>query len=234
MGAEEENTTSKSPKVATSSQETPATPSYADWSSSMQAYYSAGAAPPFFASAVASPTPHPYMWGGQHPFIPPYGTPVPYPALYPAGGVYAHPNMGMIPTTVQGNAEAEAKSGAVKDGGSAKKSKGNSFFDGSKGEENGNGASGSGNDGASESDESGSEGSLDASDENNQQGPAAIKKGSFNQMLADGANAQNNETPVPGKPIMPGTNLNMVAPVTLVGREGLASNHHWIPVGFLF
>ncbi|GAB2232074.1 hypothetical protein Droror1_Dr00011096 [Drosera rotundifolia] len=230
MGAEEENATSKLPKVATSSQETPATPSYADWSSPMQAYYSAGAAPPFFASAVASPTPHPYMWGGQHPFIPPYGTPVPYPALYPAGGVYAHPNMGMIPTTVQGNAEAEAKNGVVKDGGSARKSKGNSFFDGSKGEENGNGASGSGNDGASESGESGSEGSLDASDENNQQGPAATKKGSFNQMLADGANAQNNQTPVPGKPIMPGTNLNMaVVPVTLVGREDLASNHHWIP-----
>jgi len=29
----------------------------------------------------------------QHPLMPPYGTPVPYPALYPAGGVYAHPNM---------------------------------------------------------------------------------------------------------------------------------------------
>lgn len=32
----------------------------------------------------------------QHPLMPPYGTPVPYPALYPPGGVYAHPNMTMV------------------------------------------------------------------------------------------------------------------------------------------
>lgn len=32
----------------------------------VQAYYGAGAAPPpFFASSVASPAPHPYMWGAQ-------------------------------------------------------------------------------------------------------------------------------------------------------------------------
>jgi hypothetical protein len=79
--------------------------------------------PPFFASTVASPTPHPYLWGSQvnisffgscrgihslqdirflfsfllaifqHLLIPPYGTPVPYPDLYPPWGVYAHPNM---------------------------------------------------------------------------------------------------------------------------------------------
>lgn len=29
----------------------------------------------------------------QHPLIPPYGTPVPYPAMYPPGAVYAHPSM---------------------------------------------------------------------------------------------------------------------------------------------
>lgn len=29
----------------------------------------------------------------QHPMMPPYGTPVPYPAMYPPGGVYAHPSM---------------------------------------------------------------------------------------------------------------------------------------------
>ncbi|KAK1413494.1 hypothetical protein QVD17_35268 [Tagetes erecta] len=37
-------------------------PLYPDWSSSMQAYFSSGAAPPFFASNVASQTPHQYMW----------------------------------------------------------------------------------------------------------------------------------------------------------------------------
>ncbi|GAB2283115.1 G-box binding factor [Dionaea muscipula] len=256
MGAEEENTPSKSSKAAASSQETAATQSYPDWSSSMQAYYGAGAGPPFFASTVASPTPHPYMWGGQHPFIPPYGTPVPYPALYPAGGVYVHPNMAMTPNTVQGNAEAEVKTGAVKDGDSTKKLKGNSGSDGGRGGENGNAASGSGNDGASDSAESGSYGSLDASDETNQQEPTTSKKGSFNQMLADGANAQNSasiQASVPGKPMvsMPGTNLNIgmdiwnafpasavkmtpnagvssaVAPVTLVRHEGSASDQRW-------
>lgn len=28
--------------------------------------------------------------------MPPYGTPVPYPAIYPPGGVYAHPNMTVV------------------------------------------------------------------------------------------------------------------------------------------
>ncbi|KAA0047055.1 G-box-binding factor 1-like [Cucumis melo var. makuwa] len=51
-----------------------------------KAYYSAGATPPpFFASTIASPTPHPYIWGGQHPLMLPYGTPVPYPAIYHYG-----------------------------------------------------------------------------------------------------------------------------------------------------
>ncbi|KAL0431269.1 UNVERIFIED_CONTAM: G-box-binding factor 1 [Sesamum radiatum] len=96
MGTGEESTPTKSSKPASSAQETPitpTTPAYPDWSSSMQAFYGAGATPPFFASTVASPTPHPYLWGSQHPLMPPYGTPVPYPALYPPGGVYAHPNM---------------------------------------------------------------------------------------------------------------------------------------------
>ena len=95
MGAGEESTPTKPSKPA-STQETQTTPSYPDWSSSMQAYYSAGATPPFFASPVASPAPHPYLWGGQHPLMPPYGTPVPYPALYPPAGVYAHPNIPMV------------------------------------------------------------------------------------------------------------------------------------------
>lgn len=32
----------------------------------------------------------------QHPLMPPYGTPVPYPALYPPAGVYAHPSMATV------------------------------------------------------------------------------------------------------------------------------------------
>ncbi|KAK9274532.1 hypothetical protein L1049_021781 [Liquidambar formosana] len=59
-----------------------------DWSG-FQAY---SPIPPhgFLAS---SPQAHPYMWGVQH-IMPPYGTPPhPYVAMYPHGGIYAHPSM---------------------------------------------------------------------------------------------------------------------------------------------
>ncbi|KAF5463943.1 hypothetical protein F2P56_014066 [Juglans regia] len=204
MGTGEESAPPKPSKSASSTQEIPTTPSYPDWSSSMQAYYGPGATPPpFFASTVASPTPHPYLWGSQHPLIPPYGTPVPYPALYPPGGVYAHPNMATIPNSVQTNAELEGKGPDGKDRVSAKKPKVISGNSGKAGE-SAKATSGSGNDGASQSAESGTEGSSDGSDENNdQQDFAASKKGSFHQMLADGS--------VPGKPVvsMPTTNLNI-------------------------
>ncbi|KAL0332510.1 UNVERIFIED_CONTAM: G-box-binding factor 1 [Sesamum calycinum] len=213
MGAGEEGTPSKSSKPASSTQEasnTPTTPAYPDWSSSMQAFYGAGATPPFFASTVASPTP--FLWGGQHPLMPPYGTPVPYPALYPPGGVYAHPNMITAPANVHGTAELEGKAAEGKDRASRKKTKGTSGKTG----DGGKATSGSGNDVGTQSGESGSEGSSDTSDDNNQE-PSATKKGSFDQMLADGANAQNNaipvnfQNPVPGNPVasMPPTNLNI-------------------------
>ncbi|KAM7256542.1 hypothetical protein ACFE04_012283 [Oxalis oulophora] len=42
---------------------------------------------------ASSPQAHPYMWGVQH-MMPPYGTPPhPYVAMYPHGGMYAHPSM---------------------------------------------------------------------------------------------------------------------------------------------
>ncbi|KAI3704561.1 hypothetical protein L1987_74785 [Smallanthus sonchifolius] len=63
---------------------------------SFLAYYGGGAPPPFFPSIVASPTPHPYIWGGQHPMMPPYGAPVPYPTLYSPPEVYAHPGTPMV------------------------------------------------------------------------------------------------------------------------------------------
>ncbi|XVE82665.1 hypothetical protein DITRI_Ditri16bG0024100 [Diplodiscus trichospermus] len=208
MGTEEESTPAKPSKPSASNQEIPTTPSYPDWSNPMQAYYGAGATPPpFFASTVASPTPHPYLWGGQHPLMPPYGTPVPYPAIYPAGGVYAHPNVATTPSLAQNNTVHDGKGANGKDQGATKKSKGTS---GSKGGESRKAASGSGNDGASQSGDSGTEGTSDGTDENNQE-PAG-KRGSFDQMLAD-ANAQSNTAGalVPGKPIvsMPATTLNI-------------------------
>ncbi|OMO56856.1 hypothetical protein CCACVL1_26212 [Corchorus capsularis] len=207
MGAEEESTPAKPSKPTASTQEIPTTPSYTDWSTSMQAYYGAGATPPpFFASTVASPAPHPYIWGGQHPLMPPYGTPVPYPAMYPPGGVYAHPNMAVTPSSAHNNADQEGKGTEGKDRAAAKKVKGTT---GNKVGESAKAASGSGNDGGSQSGESGSEGTSDGSDENNHQEHAAGKKGSFDQMLAD-ANAQSGAL-VPGKPVvsMPATNLNI-------------------------
>ncbi|KAI3451730.1 hypothetical protein Pfo_008395 [Paulownia fortunei] len=222
MGAGEEGTPTKSSKPASSAQEapsTPTTPVYPDWSSSMQAFYGAGATPPFFASTVASPTPHPFLWGGQHPLMPPYGTPVPYPALYPPGGIYAHPNMVTTPGNIPGTAELDGKATEGKDRASSKKTKGtsgNHGLIGGKTRDGGKAASGSGNDVGTQSAESGSEGSSDTSDDNNQEF-SATKKGSFDQMLADGANAQNNtipanfQTSVPGNPVVsvPATNLNI-------------------------
>ncbi|KAL3006113.1 hypothetical protein AAZX31_08G258600 [Glycine max] len=42
---------------------------------------------------ASSPQAHPYMWGVQH-YMPPYGTPPhPYVAMYPHGGIYAHPSI---------------------------------------------------------------------------------------------------------------------------------------------
>ncbi|XVE87268.1 hypothetical protein DITRI_Ditri18aG0103200 [Diplodiscus trichospermus] len=211
MGTEEEGTPAKPSKPTASTQEVPTTPSYPGWSSSMQAYYGTGATP-FFASTVASPTPHPYIWGGQHPLMPPYGTPVPYAAVYPPGGVYAHPNLATAPSSAQNNADHEGKRANGKDRVATKKSKGTS---GSNVAECGKAASGSGNDGGSQSGESGIEGTSDGIDENNQQELATGKKGSFDLVLAD-ANAQSNtagaiQALVPGKPMasMPATTLNM-------------------------
>ncbi|KAL7090352.1 hypothetical protein ACP275_12G035500 [Erythranthe tilingii] len=207
MGAGEESTPTKSSKTASSANETPVTPTtpaYPDWSSSMQAFYGGGATPPFFASTVPSPSPHPYFWGGQHPMMAPYGTPVPYPTLYPPGGIYAHPHMPMTPSAEQGTAELDGKATEGKDRASSKKPKGILVNHGGKTGDSGNAASGSGNDvGTQRSAESGSEGSSDASDDNDNQGFSGAKKGSFDQMLADGANAQNNfQTSVPGNPVV--------------------------------
>ncbi|CAN4123596.1 unnamed protein product [Withania somnifera] len=142
------------------------------------------------------------MWGNQHPLMPPYGAPVPYPALYPPAGVYAHPNMPMAPNTLQTNPESDMKAPDGKDQNTSKKLKGCS---GGKAGESGT-ASGSGNDGgATRSAESGSDGS---SDENDNHEFSAGKSRSFDLMLANVASAQNN--PATGNPVaMPATNLNI-------------------------
>ncbi|KAF8098977.1 hypothetical protein N665_0255s0052 [Sinapis alba] len=204
MGTSEEKTPSKPPSSA---QDIPPTP-YPDWSNSMQAYYGGGGTPnPFFPSPVGSPSPHPYMWGAQHHMMPPYGTPVPYPAMYPPGAVYAHPGMPMPhPTSAPTNKET------VKEQAPGKKSKGTLKRKGGEGGEKA--PSGSGNDGVSQSDGSVTAGSSDENEENaNHQEQGSVRKASFGQMLAD-ASSQSNTTgeiqgSVPMKPLAPGTNLNM-------------------------
>lgn len=217
MGSWEDNTSAKPSKATSSAQEAPTTPSYPDWSNSMQAYYGAAATPSFFTTTAASPTPHPYMWGGQHAMMPPYRTPLPYPAFYPPGGLYAHTTMATVANMGQGNGEMEGKTPDGKDRASSKKIKGalgNSDLVGGKGGEIGKATSGSGNDGATQSAESGSEGSSDESDENNNQHEYAApsnKKGSFDQMLVDGANSQNIANGANGNPIgsVSAANLSM-------------------------
>ncbi|KAI3412353.1 uncharacterized protein J3R85_017481 [Psidium guajava] len=178
MGTGEESTTPKPSKPTSSTQEIPTTPSYPDWSSPMQAYYGPGGTPPpFFASTVASPGPHPhpYLWGSQHPLIPPYGTPMPYPTIY---SPYAHPNMAPTPVAAQTNVEPDGKGADGRDGSSAKKSKGtpgNGGLVGRKAADVVKATSGSGNDGASQSGDSGSEGSSDGDEDNSQQEFAAGK-----------------------------------------------------------
>ncbi|XP_026456078.1 G-box-binding factor 1-like isoform X5 [Papaver somniferum] len=229
MGTGEESTAAKPAAPTASTQETPPTATYPDWTTQM-----------------------------QH-LMPPYGTPIPYPGLYPHGGLYPHP--GVPPPAPDAVKEIEGKGPDRKERGSTKKSKGNSGNAGlvvGKSGESAKLTSGSGNDGASQSADSGSEGVSQSSDENTNQREVGTKKKGFNQMLAEGANAQNNDTvgysgavvpaTVPGNPVgtIPGTNLNMgmdlwntspvgtiplraaTVPPKMVGREGVPADHVWV------
>ncbi|XP_022878554.1 bZIP transcription factor 68-like, partial [Olea europaea var. sylvestris] len=61
-------------------------------SGTVTAEWAAYQVPPH-AFLASSPQPHPYIWGVQQ-FMPPFNTPPhPYVALYPPGGIYAHPSI---------------------------------------------------------------------------------------------------------------------------------------------
>ncbi|XP_019423845.1 PREDICTED: G-box-binding factor 3-like isoform X1 [Lupinus angustifolius] len=95
---EEKSTKTEKPSSPVTTDQTNQTNShvYPDWAA-MQAYYGPRVAlPPYYNSAVASGhTPHPYMWAPPQPMMPPYGPP--YAAMYPHGGVYAHPGVPIGP-----------------------------------------------------------------------------------------------------------------------------------------
>ncbi|KAL3536742.1 hypothetical protein ACH5RR_000108 [Cinchona calisaya] len=92
MGNSEEAKSSKPEKSSSPTGDQTNLHVYPDWAA-MQAFYGPRVAvPPYFNSAVASGhPPHPYMWGPAQPMMSPYGTP--YAAIYPHGGVYAHPGV---------------------------------------------------------------------------------------------------------------------------------------------
>lgn len=198
MGTGEEAVPVTPSKATISTQETSTMPSYPDRATSMQAYYGAGATlPPFFTSAVASQTPHPYLWANQQSMMVPYGSSLQYPNFYQHGGFYAHPNTGVSLT----NIKAEEVVADRKDSVSMKMSKENLLNMGLSSGQSGQSkkvASGSGYDAASQSAGSGSKGSSDASDEDaNQREFSVITKKSFSQMLADVSAPEKPTVPVP-------------------------------------
>ncbi|XP_058096041.1 common plant regulatory factor 1 isoform X3 [Magnolia sinica] len=206
MGNTEAGTPPKSEKASSPMQTN--VHAYPDWAA-IQAYYGPGVGlpPPYFSPAVtAGHPPHPYMWGPQH-MIPPYGTP--YAAIYPHGGVYAHPSVPIGPhshghgaTSTSENAvatplsiETPSKSSGNKDRGLMKKLKG---FDGLA-VSIGNGHSEKETSGAarghSQSSENyGTEGSSDGSDGNTtKQGNEAHKKSSSEETPVTGQSAAGRE-----------------------------------------
>ncbi|KAK9716144.1 hypothetical protein RND81_06G213800 [Saponaria officinalis] len=132
---------------------------------------------------------HPYMWGVQ-PMMPPYGTPPhPYVAMYPHGGLYAHPSMppgsypyapfvmpspnGMAEASgnTHGSADADSKQPETKEKLPVKRMRGSlgslNMITGKNNEEGKTtGTSANGN--CSKSAESGSDSSSDGSDANSQ------------------------------------------------------------------
>ncbi|XP_020528988.1 bZIP transcription factor 16 isoform X2 [Amborella trichopoda] len=201
MGNGEVDTSAK-PKTSAPQEQPPASTAtvYPDWSA-IQAFYNPGTPPipppGFFHSSVASsPQAHPYMWGPQH-IIPPYGTPPhPYVAMYPHGGLYAHPSMppGSHPfspyaiPSPNGNPEASGSAPAGVEG-DRKSSEGKerSPLNRSKGSlgslnmltgknDLGKTSGASANGAYSQSGESGSEGSSEGSDANSQNDERELKR----------------------------------------------------------
>ncbi|KAD5317337.1 hypothetical protein E3N88_17283 [Mikania micrantha] len=161
---------------------------------------------------ASSSQPHPYVWGVQH-LLPPYGTaPHPYVAMYPHGGLYAHPSMPLgsypfnpyaIPSpngvaeasvNTPGNIEVNGKSPEGKEKLPIKRSKGSlgslNMITGKNNEPRKAGASANGSYLKSgESETEGSSGGSDANSENNSQ----RKSGSRQESMED-ETFQNGKT----------------------------------------
>ncbi|PWA65681.1 Basic-leucine zipper domain-containing protein [Artemisia annua] len=160
---------------------------------------------------ASSPQPHPYMWGVQH-LMPPYGTPPhPYVAMYPHGGLYAHPSMppGSYPyspypmpspngvpeasVSTPGSMEVNGKSPEGKEKLPIKRSKGSlgslNMITGKNNESGKAGASANGS--YLKSGESGSEDSSEGSDANSENN-SQIKSGSRQDSMEGEATQNGN------------------------------------------
>ncbi|XP_076959251.1 bZIP transcription factor 68-like [Bidens hawaiensis] len=187
---------------------------------------------------ASSPQAHPYMWGVQ-PIMPPYGTPPhPYVAMYPPGGIYAHPSMppGSYPfspyampspngvaeasgnSNTPGNVEVDGKSPDGKEKLPIKRSKGSlgslNMITGKNNVPNKAGASANG--AYPKSAENGSEGSSEGS-EGNSENDSQMKSGSRQDSIEATCENGNSANGAPNGPVsvvnqtMPGpaTNLNI-------------------------
>ncbi|KAI4314528.1 hypothetical protein L6164_027427 [Bauhinia variegata] len=210
----------------------------AEWSS-FQAY---SPIPPhgFLAS---SPQAHPYMWGVQH-IMPPYGTPPhPYVAMYPHGGIYAHPSMppGSYPFspfampspngiadasgTTPGSMEADGKLPEVKEKLPIKRSKGSlgslNMITG-KNNELGKSPGTSANGIHSKSGDSASEGSSEGSDANSDN-ESPMNSGGRQDALEDEPSQNGGSVHVPqnGGPKTPRTMVNQSMAVVPMSAAGV-------------
>ncbi|XWS62218.1 hypothetical protein CRYUN_Cryun07bG0191900 [Craigia yunnanensis] len=245
MGSSEKDKTAKEkePKTppATTTQEPSSTANLgtvnADWSG-FQAY---SPIPPhgFLASSPQAP---PYMWGVQH-IMPPYGTPPhPYVAMYPHGGIYAHPSIppgsypfspfampspnGIVEASgnTPGSLETDGKPSDVKEKLPIKRSKGSlgslNMITG-KNSNLGKTLGASANGVYSKSAESGSEGTSEGSDTNSQNDSQLGSGG--RQDSGEGEASQNGSSahgPQNGGPKSPHTTVNAamhIVPISTVG-----------------
>ncbi|KAK6137259.1 hypothetical protein DH2020_029006 [Rehmannia glutinosa] len=227
----------KEPKTPTPQEQTSAASGAvaADWSG-FQAY---SPMPPhgFLAS---SPQAHPYMWGVQQ-FMPPYGTPPnPYVAMYPHGGIYAHPTMapGSYPFSpfampspngiaeasgnTPGNTEVDGKSSEAKGKLPIKRSKGSlgslNMITG-KNNEPGKTSGATPNGVHSKSAESASEGSSEGSDANSQN-DSQVKSGGRQDSAEPSQNGSTGHSSQNGGPNTSHAMVNQtmaMVPISAVG-----------------
>ncbi|XP_012573814.1 bZIP transcription factor 16-like [Cicer arietinum] len=233
----------KTPPAATSQEQTSTTTGTAavnpDWAN-YQAY--SHIPPPGFMAS--SPQAHPYMWGVQH-IMPPYGTPPhPYVAMYPHGGIYAHPSMppgsypfspfampspnGMVDASgnTPGSSEADGKPHEVKEKLPIKRSKGslgsmNMVPVPGKNNELGKTPGVSANGIHSKSGESASEGTSEGSDENSHN-DSQLKSGERQDSYEDEPSQNGSSVHAPQNGVLntPHTVVNQTMSVVPMSAAG--------------